>query len=107
MNSHTILTTLVYKNEAKLTLLAVLPPNGTSGKELELGGEDITAPANNSTKDLQHQCFNAHDSYHSRPIISTLGRRNHNVCVINSSKSSMLDPLHNDNELNLVGVGYD
>jgi hypothetical protein len=72
----------VYKNEAKLTLLAVLPPNGTSGKELELGGEDITTPANNSTKHLQHQWFNVHDSYHDRPIISTLGQRNHNVCVI-------------------------
>jgi hypothetical protein len=26
---------------------------------------------------------------------------------LNSSKSSMLDPLHNYNELDLVGVGYD
>jgi hypothetical protein len=72
----------LYKNEAQLTLLAIFPPNATSGKELEQGGEDITGPANNSTNNLQNQRLNVHDSYHSRPQIATLGGRNGNVCVI-------------------------
>jgi hypothetical protein len=72
----------LYKNEAQLTLLAVFPPNATSGKELEQGGEDITGPDNNSTNNLQNQRLNVHNSYHSRPQIATLGERNGNVCVI-------------------------
>jgi hypothetical protein len=51
----------VYKIEGRHTLLAVLPPKGTSGKELELGGEDIMGPANNSTNNLKNQWLNVHE----------------------------------------------
>jgi hypothetical protein len=46
------------------------------------GGEDITVPANNSTNNVQNQRLHVHDSYQSRPEISTWWGRKGNVHVI-------------------------
>jgi hypothetical protein len=74
--------TILYKNQAQLTLLALFPPNATNGKELEQGREDFTGPANSSTNNVQNQRLNVHDLYQSRPHRATWWGRHGNVCAV-------------------------
>jgi hypothetical protein len=86
--------TIFYINEAQLTSLTLFAPNATSGKELEQGGGEDKIKGYMCTihTTARHKYL---PGFSDMPMSASL----------NSSKSSMVDPLHTETELDLVGGG--